>query len=37
LQRAVTSATKRTTISFHELNQKKYRTPLIVVPLTLLA
>jgi SP family facilitated glucose transporter-like MFS transporter 8 len=30
LQRAVTSASKRTTISFQELNQKKYRTPLIL-------
>jgi hypothetical protein len=37
LQRAVTSASKRTTISFQELNQKKYRTPLIVISLTLLA
>jgi hypothetical protein len=30
MQRAVMSANKRTTIRFQELNQKKYRTPLIV-------
>ncbi|RCV16491.1 hypothetical protein SEVIR_3G145100v4 [Setaria viridis] len=30
IKRAVTSARKRTTISFQELNQKKYRTPLIL-------
>jgi SP family sugar porter-like MFS transporter len=30
IKRAVTSASKRTTISFQELNQKKYRTPLIL-------
>nr|CAB3460699.1 unnamed protein product [Digitaria exilis] len=29
-QRAVTSANKRTTIRFQELNQKKFRTPLIL-------
>uniref|UniRef100_A0A0E0HIL4 Major facilitator superfamily (MFS) profile domain-containing protein n=1 Tax=Oryza nivara TaxID=4536 RepID=A0A0E0HIL4_ORYNI len=30
IKRAVASANKRTTIRFQELNQKKYRTPLIV-------
>ncbi|KAG2617450.1 hypothetical protein PVAP13_3NG181119 [Panicum virgatum] len=30
IKRAVSSASKRTTISFQELNQKKYRTPLIL-------
>jgi SP family sugar porter-like MFS transporter len=30
IKRAVTSANKRTTIRFQELNQKKYRTPLIL-------
>ncbi|KAJ1264135.1 hypothetical protein BS78_09G239400 [Paspalum vaginatum] len=30
IKRAVTSASRRTTISFQELNQKKYRTPLIL-------
>jgi SP family sugar porter-like MFS transporter len=35
MQRAVASANKRTTIRFQELNQKKYRTPLIVISLTL--
>ncbi|CAD6271169.1 unnamed protein product [Miscanthus lutarioriparius] len=30
IKRAVTSANKRTTIRFQELNQKKYRTPLII-------
>jgi hypothetical protein len=30
MQRAVMLANKRTTIRFQELNQKKYRTPLIV-------
>lgn len=30
LQRAVASSSKRTTISFQELNQKKYRTPLLL-------
>jgi hypothetical protein len=30
MQRAIMSANKRTTIRFQELNQKKYRTPLIV-------
>jgi SP family sugar porter-like MFS transporter len=35
IKRAVASANKRTTIRFQELNQKKYRTPLIVISLTL--
>ncbi|XP_066362292.1 sugar transporter ERD6-like 4 isoform X2 [Miscanthus floridulus] len=30
IKRAVTSSSKRTTISFQELNQKKYRTPLLL-------
>jgi len=30
IKRAVTSANKRTTIRFQELNQKKYRTPLML-------
>ncbi|XP_006654804.1 sugar transporter ERD6-like 4 [Oryza brachyantha] len=30
IKRAVASANKRTTISFKELNQKKYRTPLLI-------
>jgi SP family sugar porter-like MFS transporter len=30
IKRAVASANKRTTIRFQELNQKKYRTPLIL-------
>ncbi|EES18702.1 hypothetical protein BDA96_09G249400 [Sorghum bicolor] len=30
IKRAVTSANRRTTIHFQELNQKKYRTPLII-------
>uniref|UniRef100_A0A0D9WJV6 Major facilitator superfamily (MFS) profile domain-containing protein n=1 Tax=Leersia perrieri TaxID=77586 RepID=A0A0D9WJV6_9ORYZ len=29
-ERAVASANKRTTVSFKELNQKKYRTPLLI-------
>jgi hypothetical protein len=34
MQRAVKSSHKKTTIRFEELNQKKYRTPLIVISWT---
>jgi SP family sugar porter-like MFS transporter len=30
IKRAVASANKRTTVRFKELNQKKYRTPLLI-------
>ena len=31
VQRAVASANKKATVRFQELNQKKYRTPLLVI------
>jgi SP family sugar porter-like MFS transporter len=36
IKRAVASANKRTTVRFKELNQKKYRTPLLVTYIPLL-